>query len=294
MNNLTQVYDQLKNDVKSQNNLQDRGVQLKTPPSSSAIVRHIHSEGDKFKEACCKRILLDIYCKILPLDKDYICGHQGQMKGDMDSFLKNKDQSATQYITGAYERTNAPLLEFILRGTNILKESFIKEAQEEVKDAKENKIDPPPISADTDETNVDSQIVDVTNDEEYSNFVEKLKKKTVDKIVKDVTEIIKDSKVTKDMTFDPQPDGITESTISIGMNYLTRKLLKENVEINNKMQEEMIGIAIRETALNQLDVVFNSPEASLKNYKSRVNYNKGYVLNESALNNLKSALQSIS
>ncbi|MCM1233306.1 MAG: hypothetical protein NC489_24575, partial [Ruminococcus flavefaciens] len=34
---------------------------------------------EHLKDDCRKHILLDIYCKILPLDDDYKCGHHGQM-----------------------------------------------------------------------------------------------------------------------------------------------------------------------------------------------------------------------
>jgi hypothetical protein len=144
---LTDFYDKLKSGI-SQNkpvvnpNLMNVATNgnLQSSPGAVAWNNQAVRERDKLKEGCCKRILLDIYCKILPLDQDYIDGNQGKMKSDVDSFLANKNMTASQYLTSGYDKTNAPLLEFLLRSTDLIGEEFMKEAKETLNDAQENDV----------------------------------------------------------------------------------------------------------------------------------------------------------
>lgn len=245
-------------------------------------------ERDKLKEGCCKRILLDIYCKVLPLDKEYIDGNQGQMKSDIDSFLTNKNMSATQYLTSGYDKTNAPLLEFILRSADVIGDQFMKEAQEQVEEAQKNGVKIPPPESDVNDKETENQLVDVQKDTEYQTFIDKLKEKTINKIVTDVSKIITDKKDEKDMIFEPKDTTpVEESTISVGVDYINHRLMKENVEVPSELKEEMLGIAIRESTLNQLDLVFNQPYSDLKQFSSRIRFGKGVLINESAINYFK-------
>ena len=140
---LTDFYDKLKTGL-SQDRPTVNPNLINVNADSTAWRNQAAKERDKLKEGCAKRILLDIYCKILPLDKEYIDGNQGQMKSDIDSFLANKNMTATQYLTSGYEKTNAPLLEFLLRSTDMIGAQFMKEADETLKDAQKNNIQLPP------------------------------------------------------------------------------------------------------------------------------------------------------
>lgn len=289
---LTDFYDKLKTDLS-----QDRPAansNLVNVADGTAWRNQAARERDKLKEGCCKRILLDIYCKILPLDQDYIDGNQGQMKSDVDSFLANKNTTAAQYLTSGYEKTNAPLLEFLIRSTDTIGAQFMKEADETLKDAQDNNVQIPPPESDVNNKETQNQLVDVQKDTEYQTFIDKLKEKTVNKIVADVSKIIADKKEEKEMTFNPTPDEetVTESAVSIGMDYIHQKLWKENVEMSPVIQEQMIGLAIRESTLNQLDIVFAQPYAELAQFSSRMRFGKGVLINESAVSYLKEAADS--
>ena len=65
------------------------------------------------------------------------------------------------------------------------------------------------------------------NDTEYETFIDKLKEKTINKIVTDVSKIITNKKEEKDMVFDPKPEAVSESYMSVSMDYIQNKLMKE-------------------------------------------------------------------
>ena len=256
-------------------------------PLASVYRTKTVAERDKLSDECCKHILVDVYCHIVPLDADYVLGHQRQMKQDVSSMLANKGMTATQYLTSAYEATHAPLLEFILRSTGNIGRKFMEEATEKMKDAQENDIEvPAPEAPSVEDEDVEGQLVDIKKDTEYETFVDELKNKTVKKIIKDVTDIINNEKEESDMTFNPKPvsdiEAATESTTSIALDYLQKKLITEGVEIDADLQEEMIGMAIRESTLHQFDVVFNQPRSELKDFASRIKFGRGVLINESA------------
>lgn len=286
---LTDFYDKLKTDL-SQDRPAVNSNLINVNTDSTAWRNQAAKERDKLKEGCRKQILLDIYCKILPLDQEYIDGNMGKMKSDVNSFLTNKNMTATQYLKSAYEKTNAPLLEYLLRSTDMIGAQFMKEADETLKDAQENNIKLSPPEADINNKETQSQLVDVQKDTEYQTFIDKLKEKTVNKIVADVSKIINDKKEEKEMTFDPAPEGaVTESTVSVGMDYIHKQLWKENVELTPALQEQVIGLAIRESTLNQIDIVFAQPYSELTNFSSRIKFGKGVVINESAVSYIKEA-----
>jgi hypothetical protein len=213
------------------------------------------------------------------------------MQQDVDSMLAAKGMSGTQYLTSCYEATHAPLLDYLLRAGDGIARSYMMEADETLKDAQQNEISiPDPKTPDADDEEVKGQLVDVTKDTEYENFIDKLKEKTVNKIVADVTKIINSKKEDSEMKFDPKPiadqEATTESTVSAGLNYLQAKLFKENVDTTEEMQDEMMGMAIREATLNQLDVCFAQPYCDYRNFKSRLHFDKGYVITESAVQDL--------
>ena len=168
----------------------------------------------------------------------------------------------------------------------------MEEAEEILKDAQANdEAIPEPEVPSTDDTDIKNQLVEVESDTEYDNFVEELKKRTIDKIVDDVSNIINDKKEENEMTFDTTPvadmEEKLESTTSIALNYIQKKLMKENTEITPEMQNELIAMAIRESTLNQFDVVFRQPTGQFREFASRIRFGKGVLINESAVNYFK-------
>lgn len=247
---------------------------------------------NQLKDDCHKHILLDIYCKILPLDQEFIDGNKGLMQQDIDSMLANKGMSATQYMKSCYESTNAPLLEFIIRSVNNIGKVYMEESEEILKDAQKNGTEiSEPETPSTDDEQIETQLVDIKQDGEYETFIDALKQKTINKIVSDVSKIINDKKEENDMTFDTTPVADTEekleSTTSVAMNYIYQKLMKEGTEITTLIQNDIIGLAIRESTINQLDVVFKQPAGEFREFANRIRYGKGVLINESALINFR-------
>lgn len=294
---LTNFYDALKSDLAS-------SAVPKTPMmnvGSSRDPQHYGAElfrrkaidcRNELEDQCAKHIIVDIYCKILPLDQSYIDGNHGRMVQDVTSMLDNKGMTATQYLKSCSEKTKAPLVEFVQRSISNIGRAFMEAEEEKLQDAQAAAEPLPAPETPNAETNDDVQdaLVDVKEDPEYNSFVDALKKKTVDKIVQDVTDIINNKKEENDMTFDPKPEATiadneaaTESTLSVGLNYLQQKLMKESVDITDEMHENMIGLAIRESTLNEINRVFNQPESDFKSFYSKIRFNKGVLINESAV-----------
>ena len=287
-NSLTQFYNDLKAgkpDISPEQPTVTHFIGAPNSPGTMAWRNKALHHCNGLKDKCCKHILLDIYCKILPFDKDYIDNNQGQMRGDIDNFLAKKGMNATQYLTSCYEATKAPLLEFILRSTDNIGREYMKEADEVLKDSQGEEIQEPREPETTDD-DVEGQLVDVKEDPEYENFIDKLKQKTIQKIVDDVSALIDKSKEENDMTFDTKPDQdavAQESAVGVGVDYLQKKLWKSNIEFTEEQREEMIGMAIREATLRQLDVVFKQPGNTFREFVSTIFYGKGVIINESAL-----------
>ena len=271
---LTDFYDDLKKDlnkpIRNANNFAMDDVSFK---------KKCVANCNKLKDDCRKKIIIDIYCKILPLDDEYKAGHMGALKQDVDNMLKCKDMTPTQYFMSASESTGAPLTRFIINATDLIGKKYTEAAEEVAKDAKENDLDlPEPTEPDVNDPEVDSQLVDVTSDMEYENFIDALKKKTIDKIVNDVTDIINKDSDTDDMKFEPKE----ESATLMAFDYLQKKTWNESADT-----EQMLGLAIREATLNQMDRVFNMKGSAFNEYASRIRFGKAYVITESAINELK-------
>lgn len=297
---LTKFYDNLKSKLEEEtpadNTIRVGGAPLNGTMEHPGVIkwrRKAANEAEKLKDTCRKHIILDIYCNILPLDQDYISGNKCQMKLDIDNMLNQRNMTPTQYLTSCFEATHAPLLEFILRSTDNIGKQFMEEANETLKDAQENDISVPEPTAPVEEDEIEGQLVDVKNDTEYSTFIDKLKQKTIDKIVDDVSKIINNKKEEKEMTFDttPEDEAVAESTVGVCMDYIENKLMTENVEVDSNIQEEIIGMAIRESTMNQIDIAFNLPNSSFRNFASRIRLGKGAVLNESAITYLTEKTQ---
>jgi len=382
---LTQFYDELKSEINQKPKVETPLMNVSSfngnqnSPGAINWRNQAAKECDNLKDGCYKRLLLDIYCKVLPLDSDFVAGNQGMIKSDINDFLGNKGLTATQYLTSGYEKTNAPLLEFILRSCGNIGKEFMREASEKLKDAQENKIDIPPPEADPDNKEIGDQLVDIQKDTEYENFIDKLKQKTVSKIVSDVSKIISDKKEEKNMTFDPNPVGdvpslesaenvegpfnmlskareqeivarktygkdsdeykkaqktvrtsegiyskavseykksfkkdaeplvepatetpalvspaITqgmplnqnESVVCLIIDHIHKNLWKENVELTPELNEEIIGLAIREATLNMIDLSFKYPDSEFRPFSSRIRFNKGVLVTEKTIKDL--------
>lgn len=287
---LTKFYDDLKSELDNGRSPVAAGPALSTPTGELSWRTKANQASQKLSDDCRKHILLDIYCKVIPLDADYVQNNMGVLKGDIDNMLAGKGMTATQYFKSCSDATKAPLVEFVIRTTNNIGKQFLEEANEDLKDAKDNNIDvPAPDAPDIDEDeNVTNQLVDIKDDPEYQTFIDILKEKTIKKIVKDVSEIINDKKEDNAMAFDPKPVServeMTESTTSVALQYLQKKMITEGVDISGELLDDMMGMAIRESTLNMIDSMFKLPGSDFKSYNSRIKFNKGIVVNESAAN----------
>lgn len=297
---LSQFYDDLKSRMDAPSGAENKITRIQSDPSAGATMfskpsDHFHMKSlkcrDKLVDDCRKHIIVDIYCHICPLDQSYIQGHQGMMKQDVDNMLAGKDMTATQYLTSAYEKTRAPLLEYLLWGTEAIGRQYMEDAVKKEKEADENGISlPEPDEVNTDNKEVAQQLVDVKQDSEYENFMDQLKAKTVKKIVTDVSKLINDKKEEQSMEFNPaasqeklaeEDDGaVEESVFSACMDYLTRGIgpMMESVED----PDILMGLSIREATLNELDRCFQMEGSDLIRSKRRIGLGKGYIVNESA------------
>jgi len=173
-------------------------------PKLLAYRSQVTSECDKLKEACYKHLLLDIYVKVIPFDQGYADNNRGIFSGDINRALADRNMTATQYFQSAYKETKAPLLEHVIRYVDSVSSRFFEDAMEKRAEDSESGVDTPP--PETDELATDSQLVDIQADDEYENFIDKLKRKTVSKIVSDISELIADKKEERDITFSPDTD----------------------------------------------------------------------------------------
>lgn len=301
-NSLTDFYDNLKTKLNSDKGDSTPAMPVPTmggPIAQMPIPAMMHHKMakccDKLKDDCRKHILLDMYVKILPLDDDFKYGHMGIMKNDIDCMLKNKGMTATQYMTSCSEATHAPLLEYLMRATDMIGSQYIKEAEDEIKDAADNGVNnQEPKETNVNDAEVQDQLVDIKKDSEYEAFIDKLKEKTINKIVKDVSDLISDKKEEKKMTFDPKDnipnaavnpkatdDAVAESTVSVGLDYINKQLMKNNIQLDESSKDDILALAIREATLNQLDVVFNQKAGQFNEFASRIRWGKGALINES-------------
>ena len=288
---LSQYYDMIKNG-------QDPSVVNSDSSAFTPPIHQHHHDHDDFdwknkvmnhchdiKNSCAKHIILDIYVNILPLDHDYKCHNMGMLKNDVDKMLTNKNMDGMQYLTSCYEKTKAPLLNYIIRSINEIGKHYLEDASQNLTDSKNDNgvVQNAPDIKTPDDKEVESQLIDVKNTTEYPLFIEELKKKTVDKIVKDITSLINSKKEEKAITFNAPTDNSeikNESSIIVGMDYI-QKVLWENADVVKENQEALLGIAIREAALNEIDVVFRQTGPFIEDFHKKLWKNKGVLINES-------------
>lgn len=282
MGNLTELYDNLKSDVRPT-------ISPVGGFNKDRFMNLANKEANNLSNSCAKKILLDIYCRVIPLDSDYVKGHMGVMKQDIDKMLASKDQTPLQYFTSNYEKTDAPLLEFIIRNCNHIGKQYMEAAEKIAEDNKKNDINTPPPSATADIVDSDSQVDDITgNDEkgvsgdnEYEQFIEKIKKKTITRVINEVSDLINAKKDSKKNEIN-----FGESAVGVAADYLSKKLWTESAELKENQKEMVIGMAIREATLNMIDSVLSSEENFIE-YRNGINFGKGIIVNESAVNYIK-------
>lgn len=289
---LTQFYD----DLKKLNNRHPVSVAYKVGngmdgelnPAAVVWRNKAARNCENLKDKCRKHIILDIYAKILPLDDDYVCKNKELLSNDVDSMLACKDMTPTEYLKSCSESTNAEFPKYLLWATDKIGENYMMEAEEELKKAQELDAEiGEPKEPDVEDDDVQGQLVDVKSDMEYDNFVDTLKKKTIDKIVNDISEIIADKKEQSDMEFDTNPQEepavAAESTVAVPLDHINKTLWKVNIPFTESEQEEMLGMAIREATLHELDLVFNQPGGRFNEYASNIRFDKGYVANKKSI-----------
>ena len=163
------------------------------------LTKHCHHLKDK----CCKKIILDIYCKIIPLDNAFVKQNPAVMSKDIDNYLASKGMDGYSYMTSAREHTKAPLVEHLIQVAENIVARYVDEATKEKQENGKKGIHLPPKNPEMEEE-MDEEIVDAKQDPEYKSFIKTLKEKTMDKIVKDVSNLINAKKDEKNMTFDPK------------------------------------------------------------------------------------------
>jgi hypothetical protein len=227
--------------------------------------------SEKLKEDCYKDLLLDVYTKILPFDTSFIDAHRGQCLEDIEDYLDDKDATACRYFKSAYNETKAPLLGFIISAVESIGQQYVEAEIEKYKEAE--KVGISLAAAEMEKEMLDSALVDIKEDDEYEDFIDRLKKKTIDKIVKDITALIKEEKDAIAMSFMPK----NESAFLVSFDYISESFLKEKIELPKDL-DELIGLAIRESTLNVLDCVFQQPGYLLEHFKTKVRLGRGIVI----------------
>lgn len=279
MSKLLEAYDNITNvmtpEIKSNNRMIQKEINANI---GKPLIRRsiIVKNSDVFREACSKHILLDIYSKILPVYQEDLNNNNQFVYDDIDAFLNNKNQSATQYMKNAYERNHAPLLEYMINSINAITNEYIREADEEDKKNNDDiNIDPEPID-DVSEEELDSQLVDIKKDVEYDDFIDKLKKKTIKRIVDDITNLLKDKQGEDNMKFElPQNES---SEFLIALNHINEYCMKNNIDADD---DSRIMLAVREATLNMIDKTFDYPQCSGRQYYAKIRSGNGIIVNES-------------
>lgn len=305
---LTQMYDMIKGNVATP-------VTIPVGVKNHNMLWRNKCAGncEELKNKCAKHIILDIYCKVIPADKEYVTGNLGTMKSDIDNMLAVKGMTPIEYLKSCKEATKNPVLEYVLKSIDQIGKSYMEEKDEELKNANENDIElPNPTTPEPEEDkNISDQLVDVTNDMEYDTFVDALKKKTIDKIVNDVTDIINSSKEDKNMQFDttsepaasddmggmeeppatevptddvPLDDIKEERTVITCLNQLQKAAWGK--EITEEAFENMLIYAIREATLREMDNTFKQSDR-YNEFATRIRLGKGYVITEAVFNEIK-------
>ena len=299
---LTQLYDRLKQNRDQLLTGQDLGTlsmdddqpQVLMPVAQPPIADQWRAKAakcrDELRDHCAKHLIVDIYCKILPLDADYICRNGQQCQHDVDQMLSAKGMTPVQYLKSCSDTTNAPLLEYMLHSIDRIAQLYYEDAEKVLDKAiQDGENIPAPETPGDDDDSVKDELVAIKKDDSYESFIDTLKKKTIDKIVNDVSQIINDKKDESSMEF--QLNQSSEgSPLGEAMDYLNHHLWEEYQEMSSSLLDEMIGLSIREATMYQMDQCFNQPMSTFQEFASRMYYGKGYLINESGLNEIRTKL----
>ena len=353
----------------------------------------LNKHCDDYKDKFCRHILVDLYCKIIPLDHDYVCKHQHRMASDIDDFLANKKMTSYQYLTAAKENTKAPLIDFILREADRAAKQYYeaccKEMNENCKkgiklDPKKAKDDKKSLQEATERIRKDSEVqlsVDrlaektkkavkdgvegaiVDNKDQYNKendkqnkndknkslintslkdqigqtenqvkkeseeftidqLNEQIKNDTKKELVNEYATFIKETKDKQENKLDFKKDAVPskegkdlqeemrqerkeqkikeeqeeamknqkkekqESVISLCLDYASKELITENVEMTPWLNEQLIGIAIREATLSQFDRTFGFTKDPTKNLQTKLFLNQSPLMNKETIKSL--------
>lgn len=276
-NTLTSYYDNLKNDSATD----DSALLMNVQGNNGIKWRNQALQNSKVLcDKCCKHILLDIYFNILPLDDDYKCGHKAQMIGDIDSMLAAKGLTATQYLKSCSESTNSSLAKFLNDSMMKIQSSYMAEKESELKNAQDNHLQIlAPVVPEMESPEVAGAVEDIKDDTEYSMFIEALKKKTAETIIKDISDVINSSNSNKELQYKPNTESATQTCID----YINTKLMKENREVDT---EAVLGLAIRESTLREIDKAFKVAKP-FNEFRTQVYFGHSVLLTEAAITELK-------
>lgn len=337
----------------------------------------LNKHCDDYKDKFCRHILVDLYCKIIPLDHDYVCKHQHRMASDIDDFLANKKMTSYQYLTAAKENTKAPLIDFILREADRAAKQYYEACYRKMNKNYEKgiKLDPEKAKDDkkslqeaTERVRKDSEVqlsVDrlaektkkavkdgvegaiVDNKDQYSDenkpskkeslknqikkeseeftidqLNEQIKNDTKKELVNEYATFIKETKDKQENKLDFKKDAVPskegkdlqeemkqerkeqkikeeqeeaiknqkkekqESVISLCLDYASKELITENVEMTPWLNEQLIGIAIREVTLSQFDRAFGFTKDPTKNLQTKLFLNQSPLMNKETIKSL--------
>lgn len=255
-----------------------------TNPKMHAFRSQLSKEGERMREECCKRILLDIYMRTLPLDEDYVRGNMGMFRDDIDRMLTSRGMTALQYFQSAYNETKAPLLEYVLRSVDAVVGEFREDAEiGRVEADKRNMNLPVPTVAEED---IERAVADITSDAEYENFIEVLKKKTIDRIVDDVSRIIERDPITpaKPTPIAPRANLSVESAspFEVAMNHAVKLMTKINPD-KTGADDPVLATAMRESCMYTIGMVMGLEDGNMKQFESKLSLNKGVLITESGI-----------
>ena len=287
---LTQFYNDVKKNPETAGTMSTPFTPANPTPARERYMSAIHHFADGLKNDCAKHIILHVYCHMNPLDKDYIDANKPKMAGDVDNMLASKGMTSTAYLTSCGEKTKAPVLEFVNRSLDFIAQDYIERMVAQFNEADELGIQlPPPTEApSTDDPAVKSQLGEITSDDQFDSALDKIRAQTRSQIVDNISKLIIDKKNEKEMTFSPEEDNTdakaaarealdkqssqqaqqqpqqqqaqqapqSESAMQVCMNFIAQHQIMENVHPDKKMQDYLMGMAIRECTLYEMDKVF--------------------------------------
>lgn len=299
---LTTYYNQLKGnnvdttvDTDTKVDLSKAPISFKRPTPTERLNYNmqVNKNVDKLKDDCCQHIILNIYLQTNPMDNSYKHRCYHKMNHDIDSMLASRGMGPAQYLTAAAEKTKSPVLEYFVRGVNKICDMYREDAFAQYNDAidKEIKLTTPP-APDLSDGNINKHLVDLEGDPQAQEVLAAIENQTKSQIVNNISNLLINKKQEDDMEFDPEPNDsidVEESTISIGMDYVNHYMMinESNVEIDDDLYEEFLGLCIRESVLDEMNkcLGMTSPN-NKKDFRSTITFGNGIIVNEVSIDEL--------